>query len=77
MSERTAIETLAETYPQLYRNPDREEKDAYRKVVLQGETCPTSVWIRRTGWRRWRRPRDRSWWFRSGIGRIMRFLSAA
>ena len=37
MSERTAIETLAETYPQLYLNPDREEKDAYRKVVLQGE----------------------------------------
>ena len=37
MSERTAIETLAETYLQLYLNPDREEKDAYRKVVLQGE----------------------------------------
>ena len=38
MSERTAIETLAEVYPQLYLNPEREEKVAYRKVVLQGET---------------------------------------
>ena len=38
MSERTAIETLAETYPQLYLDPGREEKEAYRKVVLQGET---------------------------------------
>ena len=38
MSERTAIETLAEIYPQLYLNPEREEKEAYRKVVLQGET---------------------------------------
>ena len=37
MSERTAIETLAEVYPQLYLNPEREEKVAYRKVVLQGE----------------------------------------
>lgn len=38
MSERTAIEALAEVYPQLYLNPEREEKVAYRKVVLQGET---------------------------------------
>ena len=38
MSERTAIEALAEVYPQLYLDPGREEKDAYRKVVLQGET---------------------------------------
>jgi len=38
MNEVTVIETLAEVYPQLYLNPDREEKDAYRKVVLQGET---------------------------------------
>lgn len=41
MSERTATETLAEIYPQLYLDPEREEKDAYRKVVLQGER-PTS-----------------------------------
>ena len=38
MSERTAIEALAEVYPQLYLDPGREEKVAYRKVVLQGET---------------------------------------
>ena len=38
MSDFTAIETLAEVYPQLYLNPEREEKVAYRKVVLQGET---------------------------------------
>ncbi len=37
MNEVTVIETLAEVYPQLYLDPDREEKDAYRKVVLQGE----------------------------------------
>ena len=38
MNEAMVIETLAEVYPQLYLDPDREEKDAYRKVVLQGET---------------------------------------
>ena len=37
MSDFTAIETLAEVYPQLYLDPNREEKEAYRKVVLQGE----------------------------------------
>ena len=37
MNEVKAIETLAEVYPQLYLDPDREEKEAYRKVVLQGE----------------------------------------
>ena len=34
----TVIEKLAETYPQLYLDPDRVEKEAYRKVVLEGET---------------------------------------
>ena len=37
MSDFTVIETLAEIYPQLYLDPNREEKEAYRKVVLQGE----------------------------------------
>ncbi len=37
----TVIEKLAETYPQLYLDPDRAEKDAYRKVVLEGETPET------------------------------------
>ena len=37
MSDFTAIEALAEVYPQLYLDPNREEKEAYRKVVLQGE----------------------------------------
>ncbi|MCR5089699.1 MAG: hypothetical protein K6C08_09325 [Oscillospiraceae bacterium] len=38
MSSRSVIEELAETYPQLYLNPDTEEKEAYRKIVLEGET---------------------------------------
>ena len=37
MSDFTVIETLAEIYPQLYLDPNREEKETYRKVVLQGE----------------------------------------
>ena len=37
MSDFTVIEALAQVYPQLYLNPNREEKEAYRKVVLQGE----------------------------------------
>ena len=37
MSDFTVIEALAEVYPQLYLDPAREEKEAYRKVVLQGE----------------------------------------
>lgn len=37
MNDKTVIETLAEVYPQLYLDPDREEKEAYRKIVLQGE----------------------------------------
>ncbi len=37
MKDKTIIEDLAEVYPQLYLDPDREEKEAYRAVVLQGE----------------------------------------
>ena len=37
MSDFTVIEALAQVYPQLYLDPNREEKEAYRKVVLQGE----------------------------------------
>ena len=37
MNKGMAIETLAEIYPQLYLDPEREKKEAYRKVVLQGE----------------------------------------
>ncbi len=36
MNRKTVIEELAETYPQLYLNPDTEEKEAYRKIVLEG-----------------------------------------
>lgn len=41
MSDMTVIEKLAETYQQLYLDPDRTEIDAYRKVVLEGETPET------------------------------------
>ena len=37
MSDFTVIETLAEIYPQLYLDPNRGEKEAYSKVVLQVE----------------------------------------
>ena len=37
----TAIEKLAEIYPQLYLDPDREKKETYRAVVLQGEIPET------------------------------------
>ncbi len=32
------LEHLAAEYPQLYLNPDTDTKEAYRRVVLQGET---------------------------------------
>ena len=41
MSDMTVLEKLAETYQQLYLDPDRTEIDAYRKVVLEGETPET------------------------------------
>ena len=36
MNSMSVIEKLAETYPQLYLNPDSTGKEAYRKVVLEG-----------------------------------------
>ena len=30
------IEKLAEDYPLLYLDPDRDDRDAYRRVVLHG-----------------------------------------
>ena len=37
MNHQTVIEKLAEIYPQLYLDPDRETKEAYRRIVLEGE----------------------------------------
>ena len=41
MNQTSVIAKLAETYPQLYLDPDREEKEAYRKIVLEGENPET------------------------------------
>ena len=36
MNEKTVLEALAEEYPQLYLDPDRDEQETYRRVVLRG-----------------------------------------
>ena len=37
MADASVIQKLAEIYPQLYLDPDREEINSYRRIVLQGE----------------------------------------
>ena len=37
MSEKTVLKTLAAEYPLLWLNPDVDDKETYRRVVLQGE----------------------------------------
>ena len=37
MNMKNVLETLAAEYPQLYLNPDTDEQELYRRVVLQGE----------------------------------------
>ena len=41
MSETSVLEHLAVDYPQLYLNPDTDSQEAYRRVVLRGETPQT------------------------------------
>ena len=42
MNEKTVLNALAEAYPQLYLVPDRDEQEAYRRVVLRGEEPETT-----------------------------------
>ncbi len=37
MNAKTILETLAESYPLLYLNPDEDTQESYRRVVLRGE----------------------------------------
>lgn len=37
MSKTSVLEHLAEQYPQLYLNPDKDTQETYRRVVLRGE----------------------------------------
>ena len=37
MNRKNVLETLAAEYPQLYLNPDTDEQELYRRVVLRGE----------------------------------------
>lgn len=39
---RHCIERLAEIYPQLYLDPDREDTEKYRSIVLKGDRADTS-----------------------------------
>ena len=41
MSGSSVIEKLAEEYPLLYLDPDRDSQEVYRKVVLRGESPET------------------------------------
>ena len=41
MSETIVLKRLAADYPQLYLNPDTDSQEAYRRVVLRGETPQT------------------------------------
>ena len=37
MSDISVLKSLAEEYPQLYLDPDKDTQDAYKKVVLRGD----------------------------------------
>ena len=37
MREKSVLEVLAADYPQLFLDPDRDEQESYRRVVLRGE----------------------------------------
>lgn len=41
MRKTSVLERLAADYPQLYLNPDTDAQEAYRRVVLRGETPET------------------------------------
>ena len=49
MSTSPVLETLAKDYPQLYLDPDRDSRETYRRIVLQGETPDTESLAHYTG----------------------------
>ena len=42
VSQMNCIERLAEIYPQLYLDPDREDIEKYRSIVLKGDRADTT-----------------------------------
>ena len=55
MREKVVLEILAADYPQLFLNPDRDEQESCRRVVLRGEESgKRSILLPvRYGWSRW------------------------